>query len=630
MGKSASRTALLVFLVVLLVSCTAGAFLLAIAPANRLQADYDAISELELSLADLQSAMCRLPLATVSSPDAPDEALSADSALTAAVSRVRAGSARLSSVSGVPASLSGDLESACANVERLFAVSPDGAPAGTSPGDLSGIPAILTQVAALDALRAPVTDLLPPVSAAINRYRNLSFGVSGLIIILTWAVGLLAVWLLSRSVTLATRRFSSVLDGLSSGRLDDWLTGVGEAAGQASPGSPELDTPAVGTPAVGTPAVGTTASPEPKPIPPALKPRLGSRRLSDVDARLGEFIAQQRELLAGLRADVAANVTTSGALADSVGNTASTFEVVDGFIESIRGEVVTLEEQVKIVKTGLDRITSGLNNLDSGIVHQKAAVEGSMEAVNGIIASVGEMASAAVEDEKVVTGLVVSSETGQALFASTYQKITAISDSISRINAMASVIENIAEQTNMLALNAAIEAAHAGDMGKGFAVVAEEITRLAEASSENSREIAVSIEEIVENITSMANSGGELDSAFGQMTAEIATVNTTIKGFTSGLAGSNRHGKTVLESMKTLEEVSGAVTRDASSMSMGAGAIASSMAELDMISSRVFDGITAMSLMLDGLKDVMADFEARSAAIKASGLSMNERLTRLQ
>jgi methyl-accepting chemotaxis protein len=94
--------------------------------------------------------------------------------------------------------------------------------------------------------------------------------------------------------------------------------------------------------------------------------------------------------------------------------------------------------------------------------------------------------------QRTVEGINATHE----LTVSTAKTMDELQRSVGEISRILSVIEEVANQTNLLSLNAAIIAAQAGEQGAGFTVVSEEIRQLADRTRGSIKEIAAIIKAV--------------------------------------------------------------------------------------------------------------------------------------
>lgn len=183
----------------------------------------------------------------------------------------------------------------------------------------------------------------------------------------------------------------------------------------------------------------------------------------------------------------------TGAIADSINYS----------VEQLRGLVETINDtSIRVSETATTSRDLAMN-LAEAAEHQAGEIAGVSMAINEMAASIDNVSTTALDSEgvakrsveiahngsKIVHNAISGMDTIREQIQDTSKRIKRLGESSQEIGEIISLIDDIAEQTNILALNAAIQASMAGEAGRGFAVVADEVQRLAERSSSATKQI---------------------------------------------------------------------------------------------------------------------------------------------
>ncbi|WP_288371206.1 methyl-accepting chemotaxis protein, partial [uncultured Marinobacter sp.] len=316
--------------------------------------------------------------------------------------------------------------------------------------------------------------------------------------------------------------------------------------------------------------------------------------------------------------DLTASATVTedftGAIADSINYA----------IDQMRSLVSAINETAVQVSSAAQETQATAMHLADASEHQAQEIAGASAAVNEMAVSIDQVSSNAAESSAVAERSVAIAKKGAEVVQNTIRgmdnireqiqetskRIKRLGESSQEIGDIVSLINDIADQTNILSLNAAIQASMAGDAGRGFAVVADEVQRLAERSSAATKQIEALVKTIqsdtneavisMEHTTAEVVRGARLAQDAGIALEEIENVSMSLAELIQNISNAARQQSSsaahISNTMNVIQEIT-------SQTSSGTNATAKSIGNLAEMASELRSSVAGFTLPDEELAD---------------------------
>lgn len=253
-----------------------------------------------------------------------------------------------------------------------------------------------------------------------------------------------------------------------------------------------------------------------------------------------------------------------GELRKDSGIGAGTKNKLEVALESMKDKLVEVIDNILVVSKSISKDSKHLSSISSGIASGSNEQAASAEEISASMEEMVAIISQNTDNAKITESIALKAAEG---INKTNNSFEITMEAFGKIAEKISVINDIAEKTDILAINAAIEAARAGKQGKGFAVVASEIRKLAE----NSQSAA---DEIIGHITKSLEVAEESGKILTEITPDIKKTAVLVQEINNASLEQNAGAEQINDSIQEMTKVIQKNTSSASEMSANAESMA--------------------------------------------------------
>ncbi|MCB1167370.1 MAG: hypothetical protein KDK33_14515 [Leptospiraceae bacterium] len=284
------------------------------------------------------------------------------------------------------------------------------------------------------------------------------------------------------------------------------------------------------------------------------------------------------------------------------------------FVEDTTGRIETQAAALEQANAVSDHLTAGASSASETVQQQSSGIERMASESQNLQKIIARIEKSNESLNRSATESMRSMDQTQRSITETAKSLENLEEAFASVRQITTIMTEIADKTNLLSLNASIEAARAGNAGRGFSVVATEVSKLAEYTADNVRQISDIVERSLQTISEARSNANTAHDQAQRQRDRTKETELQVQETSELLESQNQILANLIKELEVQKDRAGAVMSTAREQIEGQQELARTISSLDNEVSRINEASNRLNIGIETIAARSQQLRALSQA----------------